>query len=255
QMTYLSFATLSQKSDRSSCSACAVSRPARPSRETNFDPRAASALSSVTHRPSITSRIATPNGPSRPASNEPRTGAAAPPGRSAAALAIGATSSACRPSLRSLSARACPVDGGSAIRPDTGGSACVSRALPVIGAAAIMTQSPPSGGGCHRLRQARQARRIAMPIGHSPGVPGDYVFYVSIQGAKQGKFKGEGAHAHKNVIPAHSFSYEVISPRDVATGQATGKRQHSPVTISKEWGAASPQLFQAAVTNEPLQSV
>ncbi|HKA11260.1 MAG TPA: type VI secretion system tube protein TssD [Candidatus Dormibacteraeota bacterium] len=94
-----------------------------------------------------------------------------------------------------------------------------------------------------------------MPIGHSPGVPGDYVFYVSIQGAKQGKFKGEGAHAHKNVIPAHSFSYEVISPRDVATGQATGKRQHSPVTISKEWGAASPQLFQAAVTNEPLQSV
>src|SRR5262249_42782078 len=114
---------------------------------------------------------------------------------------------------------------------------------------------PPSGGGCRRLRQARQARRIAMPIGHSPGGPGDYVFYVSIQGAKQGKFKGEGAHAHKNVIPAHSFSYEVISPRDVATGQATGKRQHSPVTISKEWGAASPQLFQAAVTNEPLQSV
>ena len=38
-----------------------------------------------------------------------------------------------------------------------------------------------------------------------------------------------------------SASY-VIAPRDSATGMATGKRQHAPVTIVKEWGAASPQL-------------
>jgi len=94
-----------------------------------------------------------------------------------------------------------------------------------------------------------------MPNGKSPGVPGAYEFYVSIEGAKQGKFQGQGTHAHKNVIPAHSFSYEVISPRDVGTGQPTGQRQHRPVTISKEWGASSPQLFQAAVTNENLKSV
>ena len=30
---------------------------------------------------------------------------------------------------------------------------------------------------------------------------------------------------------------KVVAPRDVASGQASGKRQHSPVTITKEWGA------------------
>jgi hypothetical protein len=37
-------------------------------------------------------------------------------------------------------------------------------------------------------------------------------------------------------------SYAVKSPRDVATGMASGKRQHGSITIVKEWGAASPQL-------------
>ena len=32
------------------------------------------------------------------------------------------------------------------------------------------------------------------------------------------------------------------SPRDVATGMASGKRQYAPIKIVKEWGAASPQL-------------
>jgi hypothetical protein len=38
-----------------------------------------------------------------------------------------------------------------------------------------------------------------------------------------------------------SSSY-VVSPRDSATGMATGRRQYAPVKIIKEWGAASPQL-------------
>ncbi|WP_309602506.1 hypothetical protein [Sphingomonas sp.] len=37
-------------------------------------------------------------------------------------------------------------------------------------------------------------------------------------------------------------SYQVKGPRDAASGQATGKRQHKPVTFVKEWGAATPQL-------------
>ena len=39
-----------------------------------------------------------------------------------------------------------------------------------------------------------------------------------------------------------SAAYEVTSPRDIATGQASGKRMHKPFVIRKEWGAASPQL-------------
>ena len=82
-------------------------------------------------------------------------------------------------------------------------------------------------------------------------------FYVSIEGKQQGKFKGESAFSKlaTGKITGVSFSTETISPRDVATGQASGKRQHKPVRFTKEWGAASPQLFQALVSNEVLKSV
>ena len=43
------------------------------------------------------------------------------------------------------------------------------------------------------------------------------------------------------VIPA--AEYRAISPRDSASGQATGKRMHKPFTIVKEWGAATPSLM------------
>ena len=39
-----------------------------------------------------------------------------------------------------------------------------------------------------------------------------------------------------------SAAYEVTSPRDLATGQASGKRMHKPIVITKELDAASPQL-------------
>lgn len=81
-------------------------------------------------------------------------------------------------------------------------------------------------------------------------------FYVTIEGTKQGKFKGESqSAAHKDAIIGLRFSYDVKSARDVATGQASGKRQHSPVTITKEWGAATPQIYQALITNEVLKTV
>jgi type VI secretion system secreted protein Hcp len=83
-----------------------------------------------------------------------------------------------------------------------------------------------------------------------------YEFYVTIEGTKQGAFKGESPReAHKEKIPGLAYRHEIKSPRDVATGQASGKRQHGPITISKEWGAASPQIMQALVTNEVMKSV
>lgn len=43
-------------------------------------------------------------------------------------------------------------------------------------------------------------------------------------------------------------AHYIISPRDSATGQASGKRMHKPVTFVKEWGAATPQLSQIKPT-------
>src|SRR6266850_1978560 len=81
-------------------------------------------------------------------------------------------------------------------------------------------------------------------------------FSVSIKGKTQGAFKAETTQGSaKNKIAGLSFSYEVKSPRDAATGNASGKRQHSPVRIVKAVGAASPQIFQALVNNEVLTEV
>jgi len=83
-----------------------------------------------------------------------------------------------------------------------------------------------------------------------------YEFYVTIEGKKQGAFKGESPReVHKAKIAGLSYQHQIQSPRDAATGQASGKRQHGPISITKEWGPASPQIFQALVTNEVLPTV
>ena len=83
-----------------------------------------------------------------------------------------------------------------------------------------------------------------------------YKFTVQIEGSKQGKLKGECSDKdQKDLLCGIDFSYEVVAPMDSATGQPSGKRQHKPVVITKEVGAASPQIFQALATNELLKSV
>ncbi|NQW30230.1 MAG: type VI secretion system tube protein Hcp [Ignavibacteria bacterium] len=79
-----------------------------------------------------------------------------------------------------------------------------------------------------------------------------------ITGATQGKFNGENADADlqkKGAIKIPSVDHEIVSPRDAASGLPTGKRQHKPLTIIKEWGAATPQLYKAMTTGEILTEV
>jgi type VI secretion system secreted protein Hcp len=81
-------------------------------------------------------------------------------------------------------------------------------------------------------------------------------FYVQIEGTKQGQFANESArNNHAPRVVGLNFDYTVKVPRDASTGLTSGRRQHSPVILTKEWGAASPQLFQALVTNEVLRVV
>jgi type VI secretion system secreted protein Hcp len=83
-----------------------------------------------------------------------------------------------------------------------------------------------------------------------------YEFYVKVKGQKQGDFKNETPREkHQGKIPGISFHYNVKSPRDAATGQASGKRTHHPVSFVKAWGPSTPQFFQALCTNEVLPEV
>jgi type VI secretion system secreted protein Hcp len=80
--------------------------------------------------------------------------------------------------------------------------------------------------------------------------------FIAVEGTKQGKFKGDSpVIPFKDQSRVLKFSYGVVSPRDVSTGQARGKRQHKPIVITREPGAASPQFFTALVTNEVLKPV
>src|SRR5262245_15279880 len=82
--------------------------------------------------------------------------------------------------------------------------------------------------------------------------------YVKIKGAKQGQFKGESVQKpgpQSGAIPLLRFNSTATAPRDSSTGIASGKRQWQPIRLTKQWGAASPQLVQALSTNEQLSSV
>jgi type VI secretion system secreted protein Hcp len=81
-------------------------------------------------------------------------------------------------------------------------------------------------------------------------------FAIQVTGQLQGKFKGEGTRkGFEDKIMGLSFDQEVTSPRDAATGQATGKRALKPIRIRKAWGPASLQFIAAVAKNESLTVV
>ena len=85
------------------------------------------------------------------------------------------------------------------------------------------------------------------PPGSAPASPDAIAGTLAISGAQHGDF-GTG-------LKITGYTHEIVSPRDAATGQATGKRQHKPFTITKELDKSSPLLLQAIYTNETLTSV
>jgi type VI secretion system secreted protein Hcp len=67
--------------------------------------------------------------------------------------------------------------------------------------------------------------------------------------------KGDCPDTSTEKFRCQNFTYEVKAPRDAASGQASGKRQHAPIRIVKEWDAATPLLMRALVANETFKTV
>jgi type VI secretion system secreted protein Hcp len=63
---------------------------------------------------------------------------------------------------------------------------------------------------------------------------------------------GDGTQLTMAVL---KFEQGIVSPRDVASGLATGKRQYKPIMIVKRVDASTPRLLQACATNETLPVV
>ena len=84
--------------------------------------------------------------------------------------------------------------------------------------------------------------------------------YVIIEGEKLGKFESDFTKDHKinevkGGIPFLSFASEVTAPRDVATNQASGRRQFKAVVFTKQLDSTSPMFWQAITQNETLKKV
>jgi type VI secretion system secreted protein Hcp len=80
--------------------------------------------------------------------------------------------------------------------------------------------------------------------------------FITLEGEKQGKFKGSSKQkGREDAIPINKYKLEVKAPRDVASGQASGKRQHQGITFTKAMDDSSPQFMQALTSNETLKNV
>jgi type VI secretion system secreted protein Hcp len=78
--------------------------------------------------------------------------------------------------------------------------------------------------------------------------------YLKLKGARQGDIKGSVTQkGRENSILIVATDHLILSPRDAATGQATGKRQHQPIVFTKEIDAATPLLHEAMVSNEIIR--
>lgn len=78
--------------------------------------------------------------------------------------------------------------------------------------------------------------------------------YLFLKGAR-GDIKGDSKlRGREDGIVVIAATHELNSPRDAASGLATGRRQHKPLTITKELDKSTPLLRQALVTNETLPS-
>jgi len=76
---------------------------------------------------------------------------------------------------------------------------------------------------------------------------------LKLKGQKQGQIKGSVTEkGREDSIAVIAVSHEVLSPRDAASGLASGKRMHKPLVITKELDKSSPLLYNALVTNEAI---
>lgn len=80
--------------------------------------------------------------------------------------------------------------------------------------------------------------------------------FMTMTGQSQGRIDGEvtqrGREDQHRLL---AYSHEIVSPRDPASGQATGKRQHQPFRIVKLINQGSPKLLTAMRNNEALTEV
>ena len=77
--------------------------------------------------------------------------------------------------------------------------------------------------------------------------------YWHCKGQKQGQMKGSITQkGREGTIGVIAFTHEIVSPRDIASGLATGKRMHKPFVLTCELDQSAPLQYSALCNNESL---
>jgi type VI secretion system secreted protein Hcp len=77
--------------------------------------------------------------------------------------------------------------------------------------------------------------------------------YLRLKGQKSGEIKGSVTQkGREGKIMIIAADHEIVSPRDAASGLATGKRMHKPMVITKELDKSSPLLYNLLIANETI---
>lgn len=80
--------------------------------------------------------------------------------------------------------------------------------------------------------------------------------HMTLKGQTQGEIKGGCTQkGREGSILIFAFDHDILSPRDIASGLPTGKRQHKPVLVTKEIDKSSPLLYSALCNNENMTEV
>jgi type VI secretion system secreted protein Hcp len=77
--------------------------------------------------------------------------------------------------------------------------------------------------------------------------------YLTLKGQKQGAINGSVTQkGRENMIMIIGASHSVMSPRDAASGLATGKRMHKPFVAIQELDKSLPLIYNVLVNNENI---
>jgi len=80
--------------------------------------------------------------------------------------------------------------------------------------------------------------------------------HMTLKGQTSGEIKGSCTQkGREGSILIFAFDHDILSPRDIASGLPTGKRQHKPVLVTKEIDKSSPLLYTVLCNNENLTEV
>lgn len=81
----------------------------------------------------------------------------------------------------------------------------------------------------------------------------NFGIYLTLTGQDQGEIQGDAAQAgREDSILVLAYFHEITSPRDATTGLPTGKRQHKPLSIVKEFDKSTPKLHNLLTMNEAI---